>query len=786
MRLLHPFSLLLAVLLLAAPGAAQQIVPVQHNSSTNVLYRPTAAQFRSANGLAIGTDIQAYDADLASWALLTRATGFDTFVVTPTSANFIALLADETGTGAAVFANSPTLVTPNLGTPSAATLTNATGLPVSTGISGLGTGIATALAVNVGSAGAPVLFNGALGTPSSGTLTNATGLPIDAGTTGTLPAGRGGTGLTALSANIVSLLGAADYSAMRTQLSLVPGTNVQAYDADLTTWAGVTPGTGIATALAVNVGSAGAPVIFNGALGTPSSGTATNLTGTSGITGTGALNSGSITSGFGSIDVGTDSITGGALSVTSISLTDRIQQTSAVSRSYANGFDPYHQLTTSGTTNGADSNPIGLYMTNRFAGSTNWAENVGMWNEVQLNETAGTGNALVYDSLSTLQNGASAVYFSHYSADMLLHGSGGITGQLNAFQARTVYKDSTGDVTGDISGLRVQLGWSRASASRIAGVYVEDFTYSGSIATAALYSEVDSGTNRYAVYAIGTAPSYFNGSLTTTGQYISTVATGTAPLSVASTTNVPNLNASFLNGATFAAPGTIGGGTPGVVNATSVNATGLSIQTANGVSNAIYSLQTGNSEWGIGNLASNNTFYLTNRTGSQALGYAAQSIFITSGGAVGALGIYSNTTASAANVFVDTDGTLKRSTSSLRYKTNVRDYTRGLSDVMKLRPIWFDDKRTGSTHAGLAAEEVDAAGLGEFVEYDHEGKPDAVAYGHMVSLAFKAIQELNAENDALRARANADNEADWPARITALVALAGLLFAIARPRGGIV
>lgn len=40
----------------------------------------------------------------------------------------------------------------------------------------------------------------------------------------------------------------------------------------------VTPGTGIATALAVNVGSAGAPVLFNGALGTPSSGSGANLT----------------------------------------------------------------------------------------------------------------------------------------------------------------------------------------------------------------------------------------------------------------------------------------------------------------------------------------------------------------------------------------------------------------------------------------------------------------------------------------------------------------------------
>lgn len=48
------------------------------------------------------------------------------------------------------------------------------------GITGLGTGVATALAVNTGSAGAPVLFNGAGGTPSSVTLTNATALPAGA------------------------------------------------------------------------------------------------------------------------------------------------------------------------------------------------------------------------------------------------------------------------------------------------------------------------------------------------------------------------------------------------------------------------------------------------------------------------------------------------------------------------------------------------------------------------------------------------------------------------------
>jgi hypothetical protein len=120
-----------------------------------------------------------------------------------------------------------------LGTPSSGTLTNATGLPISTGVSGLGTNVATALAVNVGSAGAIVVNGGALGTPSSGTLTNATGLPVSTGISGL--------------------------------------------------------GTGVATALAVNTGSAGAVVLFNGALGTPSSGTLTNATGlplSTGITGT--------------------------------------------------------------------------------------------------------------------------------------------------------------------------------------------------------------------------------------------------------------------------------------------------------------------------------------------------------------------------------------------------------------------------------------------------------------------------------------------------------------------
>lgn len=123
---------------------------------------------------------------------LTNATGLPiaTGLASGTSSDLAGRLSDETGSGAAVFATSPTLVTPALGTPSSGTLTNATGLPISTGLaSGTSADLAGRISDETGTgalvlASSPTLTTPNLGTPSALVLTNATGLPVAGGGTG--------------------------------------------------------------------------------------------------------------------------------------------------------------------------------------------------------------------------------------------------------------------------------------------------------------------------------------------------------------------------------------------------------------------------------------------------------------------------------------------------------------------------------------------------------------------------------------------------------------------------
>jgi len=137
--------------------------------------------------------------------------------------------------------------------------------------------------------------------------------------------------------------------------------------------------------------------------------------------------------------------------------------------------------------------------------------------------------------------------------------------------------------------------------------------------------------------------------------------------------------------------------------------------------------------------------------------------------------VAANTTASSANLFISGGNNFQKSTSSRRYKTEITDAAHGLADVLNLRSVTYKGVNDGETlFGGLIAEEVHDAGLTHFVNYeeDDEGNliPDGLHYGHMVALAFKAIQELKTDLDAEKAKTVTlqTQVADLETRVTAL------------------
>jgi hypothetical protein len=119
---------------------------------------------------------------------------------------------------------------------------------------------------------------------------------------------------------------------------------------------------------------------------------------------------------------------------------------------------------------------------------------------------------------------------------------------------------------------------------------------------------------------------------------------------------------------------------------------------------------------------------------------------------------YNNTSGVAANVGIDSAGNIFRATSSIKYKTDIKPYDKGLDKVLLMNPIYYksiSDFDGDKQFAGFIAEEIHELGLNEFVQYnDENNKPEGLNYGNITALLVKAIQEQQALITSLQSQIN--------------------------------
>ena len=118
---------------------------------------------------------------------------------------------------------------------------------------------------------------------------------------------------------------------------------------------------------------------------------------------------------------------------------------------------------------------------------------------------------------------------------------------------------------------------------------------------------------------------------------------------------------------------------------------------------------------------------------------------------------YDDTTGNGANMYIHSDGSVYRSTSSREYKTDIKDYkTKGLAEVLKLRPVSFKGKKgqidENTKNIGFIAEELEDIGLSDLVSKNSDNEVEGINYQGLISVLCTAIQEISSKYDSLETK----------------------------------
>ena len=638
-------------------------------------------------------------------------TGVATFLATPSSANLATAVTDETGTGSLVFATSPTLVTPALGTPSSATLTNATGYTT---------------ANLVGTISNAQLANSTISGVSLGSnLANLT-----AGTNITFSSGTTYNGSTAITIN-----GSA--------AQVYPGAGIANSTGSAWGTSYSTTGSGTVVALATS------PTFVTPILGTPTSVTLTNATGlplTTGVTGTlpianGGTGQTTASAGFNALSPitttgdliignGTNSATRLAIGANTYVLTSNGTTASWVAPSGGG----------SGTVNSGTANQLAYYASTGTAvsglsgdalingltvgrGAGAVSTNTAVGASALTANISGTNNTAVGYQAGYTQTTATATAFFGYQAGNLNTGS-----QVTGIGSSALY-NNTGDDNTAVGQTALYANTSGASNVAV-GRQALRFNLSASNNTAVGYQAGYSQTGAYNTYVGYKAG--LNQSSGTANTYLGGLGTSAGAGATGSGNTCLGYQAGYVLGS--GSKNTFVGGSDNSTNF------GAGYYVTSGSSNTIIGCYNGN-QGGLDIRTASNYIVLSDGDGNPR---AYQS-------STGGWYQYNNSAAWSI-------------TSDARVKTNIKPLETGLNIINALNPVEFDYIIDGKHDISFLAQEYEkvlpdqvseTSDITDEIKALTNGEPLKQLNQNLVPYLVKAIQELNAKITALEAKLGA-------------------------------